>query len=113
MKKYAAISAFQDDRFMSITMEDLPNLRCDVTLLHDFRPMRDINDFEIGKDGVSLTVTLPSGREVSSCFLPSVICEAGRVAPFARLGRFIVLTCAPLRSFPRLESCRNAGKPID
>ena len=41
------MSAFGDYRFKPITLSEIPNLQCSVSLLHSFENARDYKDWEV------------------------------------------------------------------
>lgn len=81
LKSYAVISSQEDTRFPPVTLNELPRLKCTVTLLHTFEPIEKIEEVELGKHGIKLTITKTAGgrkgRVLCACFLPSVPVEAG------------------------------------
>jgi uncharacterized protein (TIGR00296 family) len=76
LKKYAIISAVQDDRFEPITKKDLKDLTVNVSILTDFEEVEDPLDWEVGKHGVEIYFT-HRNREYSATFLPEVAKEEG------------------------------------
>jgi uncharacterized protein (TIGR00296 family) len=76
--EYALCSAKEDDRFPTISMEEVPQLKVSVSILINFakKPLDDPLKFVIGKHGVSLDLT-HKGKKYSSTFLPEVAPEQG------------------------------------
>ncbi|KAI9708466.1 MAG: hypothetical protein M1820_003927 [Bogoriella megaspora] len=76
LSSYALTSAFEDHRFMPITIRELPTLECGITLLTNFEPISDPMSWEIGKHGLRISFTYHS-RRYGSTYLPSVAKEQG------------------------------------
>lgn len=55
---FTNISAFNDPRFPPITKEELPFLTCTVSLLVNFENAKQWDDWEIGKNGVELHLSV-------------------------------------------------------
>lgn len=68
--------AFDDSRFVPITLRELPSLECGVTLLTDFEPISRPFDWEIGKHGLRISFTW-NGRRYGATYLPDVAREQG------------------------------------
>jgi len=60
---------FQNDR---VTLDELPRLEMEISVLSPLRPAADPLDFDLQLDGIYLTI---AGR--SGCFLPQVARETG------------------------------------
>ncbi|EEQ40244.1 hypothetical protein EJF18_50456 [Clavispora lusitaniae] len=69
--EYALISAFEDSRFPPIKESELDKLSVSVTLLANFEPIDDCQDWEIGVHGLKVQIQA-NGRFYSGTFLPSV-----------------------------------------
>ncbi|KAF8312835.1 hypothetical protein DL93DRAFT_2125977 [Clavulina sp. PMI_390] len=92
---YALISAFQDDRFAPISIEELPKLECIVSFLTDFEEAETYLDWDIGTHGIYLSFPAPirsptsyfgssrqrsgsgSYQTLTATYLPDVIPEQG------------------------------------
>lgn len=68
---YALISAFEDLRFSPIRASELPLLSVSVTLLDNFEPIEDPEDWEIGLHGLKVKFNA-GGRHYLGTFLPVV-----------------------------------------
>lgn len=68
---YALVSAFEDPRFPAISSFELPLLSVSVTLLDNFEPIDDPNDWEIGVHGLKVKFSA-NGRHFLGTFLPVV-----------------------------------------
>ena len=55
MRDYALISAFKDNRFNPIGIEEVENLKVSVSLLINFEKSNNSYDWEIGKHGIIIT----------------------------------------------------------
>uniref|UniRef100_A0AC34PYA0 AMMECR1 domain-containing protein n=1 Tax=Panagrolaimus sp. JU765 TaxID=591449 RepID=A0AC34PYA0_9BILA len=73
---YAEISAFRDSRFSPITIEEIPNLRCAVSILIKFEPATHVMDWIVGIHGIRIEFR-QNGRRLSSVYLPEVAAEQG------------------------------------
>ncbi|KAI5951712.1 hypothetical protein KGF54_004787 [Candida jiufengensis] len=71
VSKYALIAALQDPRFPEISSRELPSLSVSVTLLDNFKPIKNQLDWEIGKNGLKVSFNL-NHEHYSGTFLPSV-----------------------------------------
>jgi uncharacterized protein (TIGR00296 family) len=66
-------SALKDRRFDPITLSELPQLRCTVSLLHSFEPGASWDDWEIGTHGITIEFTDPhTHAHRSATFLPEI-----------------------------------------
>ena len=71
LKRYAVISAFKDDRFDPISIDELPTLNVGVSLLTEFEECKNASDWEVGKHGIEIDFDV-NGREYGATFLPEV-----------------------------------------
>lgn len=65
-------SAFHDPRFPKMTLNELPHLTCEISLLFSFEKVTDPLDWEIGKHGIILHLD-----HRQSTYLPEVAQEQG------------------------------------
>ncbi|KAK4534081.1 hypothetical protein CDCA_CDCA01G0106 [Cyanidium caldarium] len=76
LRSYALTSALHDRRFAPIALDELPQLSCGVSLLHDFVRRESVWDWEPGVHGLILEVgddrhsVRPPGRIVPTAFNP-------------------------------------------
>jgi uncharacterized protein (TIGR00296 family) len=77
LSKYCLIAALEDTRFPPITMSELPELKCCISLLTDFEEMKDPFEWEVGTHGIEIEFKGPNGREYGGTFLPEVAPEQG------------------------------------
>ncbi|KAH0795366.1 DUF51 family protein [Histomonas meleagridis] len=68
---YAVIAGTKDHRFKPITEEELPNLKCAISLLHSFEKGKDVLDWEVGVHGIRLFID----GGYSATYLPEVAQE--------------------------------------
>lgn len=76
VKRFASTAAFQDSRFSPISAKELPSLEVSVTLLANFRPISQWDDWKIGEHGLKVNFEVDGGY-YSGTFLPSVAPEQG------------------------------------
>ncbi|KAI5964626.1 uncharacterized protein KGF55_001695 [Candida pseudojiufengensis] len=76
VSKYSLIAAFQDPRFPEISIKELSSLSVSVTLLDNFKPIKNQLDWEIGKNGLKISFYLHN-EHYSGTFLPSVAEDEG------------------------------------
>ena len=69
-------SAFSDDRFRPVMLEEVPHLECEVSLLHSFEKARNPLDWEVGKHGIMIDFEVDD-QSFSATFLPEVASEEG------------------------------------
>lgn len=69
-------SAFSDDRFHPVMLEEVPELQCEVSLLHSFEKGRNALDWEVGKHGIMIDFEVED-QSFSATFLPEVATEQG------------------------------------
>ncbi|CAK9440469.1 uncharacterized protein LODBEIA_P45690 [Lodderomyces beijingensis] len=71
VSRFTVSSAFQDPRFPPIDRAEAPNLEVDVTLLDNFRPIKNAEDWTIGLNGLKISFDIDD-EHFSGTFLPSV-----------------------------------------
>ncbi|KAK8792354.1 hypothetical protein WA538_003741, partial [Blastocystis sp. DL] len=76
MRKYAIYSAFRDNRFSPVMLEEIPHLECEVSLLHSFEKVCDPLDWVVGKHGIIIDFEV-DGESFSATYLPEVAQEQG------------------------------------
>ncbi|KAI6192250.1 AMMECR1 domain-containing protein [Aphelenchoides bicaudatus] len=76
LPEYATISAFEDSRFDPISLNEVPQLSCGVSLLVKFEPARDYTDWIVGVHGIHIYFS-QNGRQMTAVFLPEVASEHG------------------------------------
>lgn len=76
VKEYALISSLNDSRFDPVTLDELPNLTCSVSLLVGFEDCRDCFDWTVGTHGIRIEF-MNNGRVRSATYLPEVSSEQG------------------------------------
>jgi len=76
---YTQTSAFRDSRFEPISLHEVPHLHCSVSLLINFEPANDYNDWVIGVHGIRIDFSDPVSRNrmLSAVYLPEVAREQG------------------------------------
>ena len=65
-------AAFNDRRFTNVTLEELPEIEIDISILTPFQPIKGVENIIIGRDGVVLRK-----NDRSAVFLPQVAVEQG------------------------------------
>ncbi|KPJ50964.1 MAG: hypothetical protein AMJ41_00550 [candidate division Zixibacteria bacterium DG_27] len=68
----AAAAAFDDPRFPPVTPEELPELDLEISVLSPLKEVRELEEIEVGKHGLYLTLGAFSGL-----LLPQVATENG------------------------------------
>lgn len=76
LSEYALVSALHDHRFPRVSARELARLRCSATLLTNFEPCADVDDWVVGEHGIRISFT-HAGRRLGSTYLPSVAPEQG------------------------------------
>jgi uncharacterized protein (TIGR00296 family) len=69
--QYAYYSAFKDTRFSPISIKEVSNLHCGVSLLVNFEEADHAIDWEVGKHGITIDFS-HIGRKHHATFLPEV-----------------------------------------
>lgn len=72
ISRMAVAAALDDPRFNPVTVEDLPKLKYEVSVLSPMRKIKDVSEIKLGKHGVKVQ---NNGR--SGVFLPQVADETG------------------------------------
>jgi AMME syndrome candidate gene 1 protein len=70
--KYALASAFDDSRFKPISLKEVKDLTCSLSILHSFENIDDHYDWQIGVHGLRLQY-----QGYHSVYLPQVAFEQG------------------------------------
>ena len=76
MGAYAIKAAFEDNRFLPLRAEELPDLELGISLLVEFEPASHPEDWEVGLHGIIAKLSINS-REYSATYLPEVAIEQG------------------------------------
>lgn len=71
------VSAFRDDRFRPVMLEEVPHLECEVSLLHSFEKARNPLDWEVGKHGIMIDFEVEDNLSVLHSFLKSLLKRVG------------------------------------
>lgn len=72
VREMARAAAFEDPRFPSLDMTEYPGISVEITVLSPMRPIKSVEEIEIGRHGVYLT----KGWQ-QAVFLPQVATEQG------------------------------------
>lgn len=70
--QYAIYAATQDNRFDSIKLDEIDQIKIEISILSPLEPLIDIDDFDIGNDGLIIEQGSNSGL-----LLPQVALEWG------------------------------------
>ena len=70
--RYTFISAFKDSRFPPISLEEVKNLNCGISLLVQFEKVQNPEDWEVGTHGIDIHFKDQEGRNYSATYLPEV-----------------------------------------
>jgi AmmeMemoRadiSam system protein A len=68
----AVNAAFRDPRFYPVTKEELPDLHIEISVMSPIVPVQDINDIEVGRDGL-----IVSRGSRAGLLLPQVATDYG------------------------------------
>jgi AMME syndrome candidate gene 1 protein len=71
IRDYALTSAFRDNRFHPVTLDEIPNLRVGVSLLVKYEECRDSLDWEVGVHGILIKFHA-NEMDYSATYLPEV-----------------------------------------
>ncbi|GMT05303.1 hypothetical protein PENTCL1PPCAC_27477, partial [Pristionchus entomophagus] len=79
LAEYALTAGLKDSRFDPISIQELPQLQCGVSLLVQFEPAANYLDWQVGVHGIRIHFTDPTagGARRSGVFLPEVATEQG------------------------------------
>jgi uncharacterized protein (TIGR00296 family) len=75
LKEYAITSALRDTRFNPISKDELSKLNCSVSLLTNFEPVKNWNDWQIGTHGIRIEFLNEKGQRKSATYLPEIASE--------------------------------------
>ena len=76
LPEYTFISAFQDDRFDPITIDEVERLTVAVSLLVNFEQNKKAHDWTVGKHGIEIKF-MENNKHYNSTFLPEVASDEG------------------------------------
>jgi len=76
LKEYAVISAYKDSRFSPLKPDEIPLLRCDVSILTNFEDGESYRDWTVGTHGITIEFE-SGGRHYNATYLPEVAAEQG------------------------------------
>jgi uncharacterized protein (TIGR00296 family) len=76
LASYALTSALYDTRFSPVGKHELSLLECAVTLLTDFEPCADVDDWDLGVHGIKISF-YAAHKRYSATYLPDVAVEQG------------------------------------
>lgn len=65
-------AAFNDYRFSSVTLEELPHIEIEISILSPSKKIRTIDEIEVGTDGIMLRI-----KDRHGLFLPQVPAKMG------------------------------------
>jgi len=77
LKEYSLSSAFRDTRFRPITLDEVHQLCCSVSLLTNFESDKDYLDWEVGIHGIRIEFVNERGHRKTATYLPEVAKEQG------------------------------------
>lgn len=77
LKEYALTSAIRDTRFSPISKDEISKLNCSVSLLTNFEPAQNWQDWEIGKHGIRIEFPNERGQRRTATYLPEIAHEQG------------------------------------
>ena len=74
LEDYALRASLEDSRFAPISLAEVPQLVCHVSILHSFEKCRGAHDWTIGVHGIIVEFVF-DGRKYRATFLPQVMLE--------------------------------------
>merc|ERR1712087_124703 len=72
LRKYAIMSAVNDKRFEPMSIDEIPSLKCSISLLHSFVSAKAWNDWEIGIHGITIQFSTSHKKKFNATYLPEV-----------------------------------------
>jgi uncharacterized protein (TIGR00296 family) len=76
MRRYTEHSAFRDRRFDPVRLDEVPGLRCSLSVITGVEPAPGgWRDWEVGRHGIIIDFTADDGVDRGGTFLPSVAAE--------------------------------------
>lgn len=91
IRDYALTSAFHDNRFEPVRLDEVPNLRVGVSLLVKYEECRDSLDWVVGVHGI-LIKFCANGMDYSATYLPEVAQQQRYACCFKGLLVFLFLS---------------------
>ncbi|MES1915990.1 MAG: hypothetical protein MHM6MM_007857 [Cercozoa sp. M6MM] len=76
LPQYALLAAMKDSRFAPVSLSEVPELECSVSILSDFESVSGWDDWVIGEHGVQMELD-HSNKHYRATFLPQVASEFG------------------------------------
>jgi len=77
LQTYAIKSAFEDGRFDPISLDDIGQLECKVSVLHSFEQVSHVYDWVIGLHGIIINFRDNWGTAYNATYLPEIALEHG------------------------------------
>jgi uncharacterized protein (TIGR00296 family) len=72
------VSATKDRRFSPVQLHEVPQLKCNISLLVNFEIAKDVWDWEIGKHGIRIEFRDPkTNKSMDATYLPDVCVDQG------------------------------------
>ncbi|KAH7712921.1 AMMECR1 domain containing protein [Aphelenchoides avenae] len=71
LKKYAIASAFEDKRFEEVTLEEVPDLHCSLSIIKSLEEIKDYRDWTVGTNGIRIHFE-QNGKKMWAFYLPEV-----------------------------------------
>eukprot|EP01083_Nonionella_stella_P301908 1038419_1 len=74
LKKYSIMSALNDKRFDPVNLSEIGYLSCSISLLHSFIRAKSWNDWELGRNGITIHFTDSANhrKTYNATYLPEV-----------------------------------------
>ncbi|GMH83732.1 hypothetical protein TrVE_jg3398 [Triparma verrucosa] len=83
LPSYVLTSALRDSRFSPISLSELPDLRCSVSLLVSYEACSDCYDWIIGTHGIIINFQSSLCQTLSATYLPEVALEHNMTKEYA------------------------------
>ncbi|PFH36396.1 DUF51 family protein [Besnoitia besnoiti] len=74
---YVLTSALRDRRFKPISLKEVPQLKCHVSLLHSYETAATALDWDVGVHGTTISFCGERGEKYSATYLPEIAKEMG------------------------------------
>eukprot|EP01101_Sappina_pedata_P006675 TRINITY_DN338_c0_g1_i1.p2 TRINITY_DN338_c0_g1~~TRINITY_DN338_c0_g1_i1.p2 ORF type:complete len:175 (+),score=54.72 TRINITY_DN338_c0_g1_i1:36-560(+) len=79
LSHFAIQSAFEDSRFEKMREDEIPFLKCTVSLIFGFENISDMYDWTVGVHGIKIEFIDSKNRRRGATFLPEVASDYGRI----------------------------------
>lgn len=78
MPRPKSFSAFEDKRFEEVTLEEVPDLHCSLSIIKSLEEIKDYRDWTVGTNGIRIHFE-QNGKKMWAFYLPEVPKEKGEL----------------------------------